>query len=405
MGTRMNSYLFFKVFHKIKCSKLVYCMLVIQFAIGFFILNLVVNVGSTVNKQYREILEEGRNRQYNIICSLVNGNLFDEEKFDLLSWGKKKTSPNENQNFPYTQVDFNYIVEQIGKDGVVVEGCEITLIDLGQTETKEYKIHYQSDCDVIKMSMGFQDIEEEIALGNFINPREFPYMYDKEEQILCCDDTGKEYHVHICEGEAAELWLPFELYQPYYHYKDIANITLLIKFSKKSDDISLINEKLLSIRNYLNEHHQDYKYTISNEFYDYMGKSSTAREESCIFLLIAIVFFFIIVIGLIGLFLLFMERRKHELAIALSLGTQRNYLVMEVFLEIVCISLIGYVIGTLIASRGLATGWEFATIMVYFNWKVSILLLGIPLFISIVSVLPSARIIFGLKPMEILRDL
>ena len=402
----MNSYLFFKVFNKIKCSGLVYCTLVIQFAIGFFILNMVVNLEGTVHKQYRKILNEGRNRQYNIMCSLENENLFDDEKFDLLSWGKKKISPNENQNFPYTQEDFDYINEQIGDNGVIVESCEIKLIDLGEEETKEYKIHYQSDYDIVMMSRGFQDIEEKIELGTLINPREFPYIYDNRRQLLLCNDAREEYSVQICEGDSADLWLPFKLYQPYFHYKDIANIKLCIKFTdEKGDNISFVNEKLLNFKNYLNERHQDYKYTISNEFYDYMGKTATASEESYIFLLIAIVFFFIIVIGLIGLFLLFMERRKRELAIAISLGAQRNWLVIEVFLEVICVSMIGYVTGTLLAVKTLATGWEFATIVVDFSWRASILLLGIPLFVSVVSVLPSVYMILRLKPMEILREL
>lgn len=402
----MNKYVFLKVFHKIKCSKLVYITLVVQFAIGFFIINLTANVESTVNEQYKKIVDEGRDKQYDIACNLVNEDLFDNEKFDLLSWGKKKTSPGENQNFPYSQEDIDYVAKQIGEEGGVTENCEIMLIALSETEAKEYQIHYQNDCNLIKMSTEFQDIEEKITEGSLLNPRDFPYTYDNKKPKIVCNDTGKEYNVEICEGETADLWLPFELYQPYYHYKDVANITLSIKFiGGKSDNISVINEKLLNIRNYLNKSHKDYKYTISNEFFEYMGKISTAKDENYIFTLIAIVFFLIIVIGLVGLFLLFMERRKRELAIAISLGAQRRYLVIELFLEVLCVSLIGYVMGAVIAARALIPGWEFATVIIYFNWKISVLLTSVPILISVVSIIPSVYMILNLKPMEILRDL
>lgn len=402
----MNKYVFLKVFHKIKCSKLVYTTLVIQFAIGFFIINLTANVESTVNEQYKKIVDEGRDKQYDIACNLVNEDLFDNEKFDLLSWGKKKTSPGENQNLPYSREDIDYVAKQIGEEGSVAENCEIMLIALSETEAKEYQIHYQSDCNLVKMSTEFQDIEEKITEGSLLNPRDFPYTYDNKEQKIVCNDTGKEYNVEICKGETADLWLPFELYQPYYHYKDVANITLSIKFlGGKSDNISVINEKLLNIRNYLNKSHKDYKYTISNEFFEYMGKISTAKDENYIFTLIAGVFFLIIVIGLVGLFLLFMERRKRELAIAISLGAQRRYLVMELFLEVLCISLIGYVMGAVIAAKALIAGWEFATVIIYFNWKISVLLTSVPILISVVSITPSVYMILNLRPMEILRDL
>ncbi|MDE7425231.1 MAG: ABC transporter permease [Lachnospiraceae bacterium] len=402
----MNKYVFLKVFHKIKCSKLVYTTLVVQFAIGFFIINLTANVESTVNEQYKKIVDEGRDKQYDIACNLVNEDLFDNEKFDLLSWGKKKTSPGENQNLPYSQEDIDYVVKQIGEEGVVAENCEIMLIALSETEAKEYQIHYQSDCNLVKMSTEFQDIEEKITEGSLLNPRDFPYTYDNKKQKIVCNDTDKEYNVEICKEETADLWLPFELYQPYYHYKDVANITLSIKFlGGKPDNISVINEKLLNIRNYLNKSHKDYKYTISNEFFEYMGKISTAKDENYIFTLIAGVFFLIIVIGLVGLFLLFMERRKRELAIAISLGAQRRYLVMELFLEVLCISLIGYVMGAVIAAKALIAGWEFATVIIYFNWKISVLLISVPILISVVSIIPSVYMILNLKPMEILRDL
>lgn len=86
----MNKYILEKVLHKIKCSKLVYATLVVQFAIGFFLINLVANVENTINEQYETIAEEGRNNQYNIVCDFANEDLFDSEKFDLLSWGKKE---------------------------------------------------------------------------------------------------------------------------------------------------------------------------------------------------------------------------------------------------------------------------------------------------------------------------
>lgn len=372
----------------------------------FFIINLTANVESTVNEQYKKIVDEGRDKQYDIACNLVNEDLFDNEKFDLLSWGKKKTSPGENQNFPYSQEDIDYVAKQIGEEGVVAENCEIMLIALSETEAKEYQIHYQSDCKLVKMSTEFQNIEEKITEGSLLNPRDFPYTYDNKKQKIVCNDTGKEYNVEICKGETADLWLPFELYQPYYHYKDVANITLSIKFiGGKSENISVVNEKLLNIRNYLNKGHKDYKYTISNEFFEYMGKISAAKDENYIFTLIAVVFFLIIVIGLIGLFLLFIERRKHELAIAISLGAQRRYLAMELFLEVLCVSLIGYVMGVVIVARTLIAGWEFATVIIYFNWKISVLLISVPILISTVSIIPSVYMILKLKPMEILRDL
>lgn len=402
----MNKYVFYKVFHKIKCSKLVYTTLVIQFAIGFFIINLAANVESTINEQYKKLVEEGRDKQYDIICNLANEELFDYERFDLLSWGKKNPAPGENQNLPYNQEDLNYMAKQIGEEGSIAESCEITLISLTETESEEYKIHYQSDCKLVKMSRKFQDIEERITDGSILNPRDFPYTYDNKKRKLVSNDIKKEYNVKICKGETADLWLPFELYQPYYHYKDVANITLSIKFiGGNSDNISALSEKLLNIRNYLNKSHKDYKYTISNEFFEYIGKTSIAKYENYILTMIAVIFFLIIVIGLVGLFLLFMERRKRELAIAISLGAQRRYLIMELFLEVLCVSLIGYVMGAAIAAKVLIAGWEIVTVIIYFKWKISVLLISIPVLISAVSILPSVYMILKLKPMEILRDL
>jgi len=401
----MYKYIIYKVVHKLKKSKFLYGFMTLQFMVGFFILNIFLTISITSENDYTRMLKNGLDKEYGIIINLKNKDIFSPEKFNLLKWGKDKPTPNEYTNIPFDLEDISHIEEITG--GSVKAEVKIFINYLSnETESKRYTLYYRNNVENISMSIKFTDISTKIKSKYALNPRDFPYIYDTLTQTLVSDITGYKMKVNINNMDDVEAILPLEWYLPVFHYKDINNMKLTISFQNiDNNQFSDLNQKMQDVKEYLTGKHEDYEYSIDNAFFDYMRQVNTLKENSIIFNLIAIIFFSIILIGLIGLFLLFMERRKKELAIGISLGARKIHLMCEVYLEILMIALSGYFLGVVISSVLLLKGFSYATVVVQFNYIISQILIIIPFAISFLAVLPTVYMIKKLEPMEILRNL
>lgn len=401
----MQRYIIYKVSRKLKQSKVLYGFMTLQFAFGFFILNIFLTASISVKNDYTQMLKGGLDKEYGITVKLKHEDMFSREKFDLMKWGKEEPSLYEHNNPPFDLQDISNIEELTG--GNLKAEVKILIFYLGnETRTNDYTLYYRNNINNIGMSRKFVEITSKMKSDYTLNPRDFPYKYDINEQILLCELTGNSKKVDITNEDTAEAILPLEWYIPLFHYKDIMNMKLTISFQNTiGNNISEINQKMQEVKSYLSKKHIDYEFLINNEFFDYMGRTSTLNENSIIFNFIASVIFLIILIGLIGLFMLFMERRKKELAIAIALGARKEQLICEVLIEILFIALTGYLLGVCISSLLLIKGFSYATVAINFNLGLSLMLVILPIIVTILAVLPSIFMIKNLSPMKILRNL
>ncbi len=134
----------------------------------------------------------------------------------------------------------------------------------------------------------------------------------------------------------------------------------------------------------LQDKHPSYSYRISEQYLELQKSITDLTQEIRIFSWIAWFALIITMVGIIGILLIYMEKRKRELAIILSLGGTHATIFKEIFLEVFllcflsgCIGLIAAIITTPYLSTGVFTA--------YFHWNSVVVMLGIVLMITVIS--------------------
>lgn len=399
----MSLYILYKVFHKIKKSFRIYILLILQFSIGFFLLNLFLNVSYSGYKSNKEMLKNGLDREYTIQLAFKDETIFQYETFDSLKWGNEKPVPYENTDYPFTSKELSELKQQVG--GMVSVEISVSLA-YANDENKSYTIYYKNGIKEVQISSEFLEIIPYIHTNKCFNPREFYYEYNEEQQQLYNSILDSYSQVEEIKNKEAIAVLPIEWYYPVFHYKDINHIKLNIKFpDAKRNEIASLYQKIDAVITNWNTQSKSYSFTIGSEFFDFLKSTSTMRKQSIIFNSISCIFLFIILIGLIGLFVLFMERRKKEMAVCLALGATKNNLAWEIFLEILCISFVGFLIGIVTSCIILQNGFYYTYILVNLSYQIPFLLIILLFVIAVLASVPSIYMVKKLLPMEILRSL
>ena len=136
-----------------------------------------------------------------------------------------------------------------------------------------------------------------------------------------------------------------------------------------------------------------------------MKSINRAKEEGNALSFIANIILVIVTIGLSSLFVLLVTKRKKNIAINIALGASKTDICVELFFEMLLISLSGAMLGIIASFSIMSSGLEFATVVTYPNYTISLVLIIYSVVITIVSVLPVTISIRNLLPVEILRTL
>lgn len=134
----------------------------------------------------------------------------------------------------------------------------------------------------------------------------------------------------------------------------------------------------------LQDKHPAYSYRISEQYLELQKSITDLTQEIRIFSWIAWFVLIITMVGIVGILLIYMEKRKREFAIILSLGGTHATVFKEIFLEVFSLCFISGCIGlvaTIVTIPYLSTGVFTA----YFHWISVVAMLGIVLMITMIS--------------------
>ena len=386
-----------RITKKLKQRKRTYSLIIMQFAVGFFLLNLFICTSVSINNKHKILLREGKSKEFTITAEYRDANFFNRAKFNIMEWGKGEPVLKENGQLPFNGQD----LQRLRKKFSIADFNITALVHISYLFGEEgsyYKIYYSSANNEVEVTPGFLQMLKNMNAQTTVNPRDFPHTLLKDEFTSI---NGLNYSVKVIDKGVNEIYIPIDCYYDIYHPKDLFNMSMNIKIKDdKTNYSALLNEVL----NILNESHGDtFAYSLGSEFALFLNASDRAAEEAMAFNFIAAVLLLIVLIGLSGLFVLIINRRKREIAISLALGATKGRVYLECLLEMSILAVTGSAMGILASVMLLSKGFESAAVVTYPNVTVSLTLTGLSLLVAVVSTIPVFISIKKLMPIEILR--
>jgi ABC-type antimicrobial peptide transport system permease subunit len=394
----MVMFIFKRVLKKLYGQKRTYLLMMIQFAVGFFILNTFISSSVTINGKLGNLIRDSKNNEFSIYATYKDKTFFQRETFSLLEWGKEEPQIREFEEVPFDSGDLKNLQEEFPNVDFSIN-VEVDIIYLGGEEGEQYKVYYSSLYKDVKVSEGFLNILKEGNSVNMVNPRDFPHSFDESEFIAL---NGEKYNYNIIKSEENLIYIPIDAYYDIYHPKDLVNIKFKMMMNdEKISYFDLINNVYTKLYESNNE---TFLYDIESEFANFLAHVNRAAEESVAFNFIVIVLLIIILIGLSGLFVLTINKRKKEIAICLALGANKVVVYCEIILEMSIIALMGTALGIVGSLFLLSNDFEIATVVVSSSNAVVLGLFVLSIFSVIISSIPVLISIKKLMPIEILRS-
>ncbi|MBR0278089.1 MAG: ABC transporter permease [Clostridia bacterium] len=130
--------------------------------------------------------------------------------------------------------------------------------------------------------------------------------------------------------------------------------------------------------------HSAFSYRVSEQYLELQKSITDLTQEIRLFAWIAWFVLIITTVGIVGILLIYMEKRKRELAIILALGGTHATIFKEIFLEVFSLCFISGFIG-LIATIITVPYLSTSVFTAYFHWISVAVMLGIVLIITIIS--------------------
>lgn len=152
----------------------------------------------------------------------------------------------------------------------------------------------------------------------------------------------------------------------------------------------------------LQDEHPAYSYRISEQYLELQKSITDLTQEIRIFSWIAWFVLIITTVGIVGILLIYMEKRKREFAIILALGGTHATIFREIFLEVFLLCFMSGCIGltaTLITVPYLST----SVFTAYFHWSSVVVMLGIVLMVTVISCTCMILGIRDVYPIKILK--
>ncbi|MBE5966535.1 MAG: FtsX-like permease family protein [Lachnospiraceae bacterium] len=398
----MKIYLVEKVLKKLKSNMKLYIMIGIQLIIGYIILSIFLSSNLQFNRQYRDMVESGNQESYALKPKLRDTSLYDTENFNLISWGKSKPVPKECTDYSITDADIAYLQEKYKIDIHVKVKVPIFYMKApeGSNLVPDYTLYYDSSQKNIAVSDGFYEMLSDIESLLTINPRDFPFALD-------LDNNNFIYHrqpipFERYQSDLNEAYLPLTMYYDYFHYKDIIDTSIYINFG--SSDAKEMANITYGIKEYLQSIHSNYQYNFDDPIYNFISLVDDKKSEANIAIFISMLLMLTITIGLSGVFIMMVDERKKEIAISCSLGCTKFNIIMEILLELTIVIAASTLLGLSISYLILRNGLDMDGIIIYMNKMTPIILVALSILFEMIVIIPSVWMINKFTPIEILRN-
>ena len=137
------------------------------------------------------------------------------------------------------------------------------------------------------------------------------------------------------------------------------------------------------IADWLQSRHPSYSYTVSDQRAELKKSIRDLTQWMELFVWVAKCSLVITTVGIIGVLLIYVEQRRREFVIALTLGATHGTLIFELFCEVLLFSLLGGVI-SLLLTIFIAPQLSTVTFTVRFSWTCAILAIGMAFGITLI---------------------
>lgn len=392
----MNKFILKRPLKKIIRDKKIYVGILLQLIIAFGILNIFLSLLINIYENKKKL--EETNVKYQIE---IQSREFEYSKFNLITWGDMPFQLNEYGEFPFKKT----AIEQINRQ---CPNCELSvsvtldIIYLGDLlkQDERVQICYTSDIEKVYCSKRIKEILEDVNDNNTINAKDFPHTITGN--ILTTVESRK-YEIEYSDEDSLILYMPIEIYYNLYHPKNLQGTVIRLKASSQE---TVLSEELNKIVSQLNEMYSDkYKFDIKSEVAKYLVRVEEAEKEAKFFVFIAGIIFAIVLIGMIGIFIMLVSRRKKEIAICCALGQTKQQIIFEIFLEVSLLNLLSYFVGLVSAWLIMQNGISVATIVCTYNWWAGIISFFVSVFLTGMAIAPVQHIVNEMSPIDILSSL
>lgn len=153
-------------------------------------------------------------------------------------------------------------------------------------------------------------------------------------------------------------------------------------------------------------HGEDYSYRFTNRYLDNLEALEYQLSETRRLTALSVIMLLILLAGFSGIVSLFMKKRTKELAVSMALGAKKSALIAELILEILMVCLVGTIVGSIF-------GTVFTVNAVDANFSFSaeihpifyLAAFGTAIAATFLTSLSPVRKILRMKPAELLKDL
>ncbi|MDF2686422.1 MAG: hypothetical protein K0S55_1604 [Clostridia bacterium] len=407
------NYILKKALLHIKYNKKNYIIFFIQTVIGMIILSLVLTVLLSMLDSINRIKAITDDDIVLIGSSIIerkDGDSFTEENYNYIlnNYGDKIYLPILYKTFVNMFCDNEFLLfDIIFIDDVFMKLFISDKVEgFGEGETayigSELYEKLIENITLFDKNVISKINQNEIILGNgkvlSVKPMSDIVKNDKDKELYF--NTG--HYVNIDESKfdlKKAVILPIEAYESENFFSD-KNIILKFKNGTNSKN-DVINE----ITEYLKNFNKNYNYTAVLPEENYY---SLLEQELMLFIILLVIGIFVLLIisfGLIGILLIFTNRRTGEVAVVVACGAFRKKIYAEFLLSTFCIIGSGGILGSITGCIIALTCISYQQFNMNFQPFAIIICVLLSLLITIIgSILPIMRV-RKLKPMEILQSL
>lgn len=419
------------VFQRIRANLTFHFILFFELMLGIMIMTIFISIDSSIHTKYTQLRE------------LTESTLLKLKILDVVDPSAVQQSPenlnlNDNNEFPFSYDDYTYIKHHWKDELDISVVVHHTLNYLYQQNIQSLHVLYVSD-EFFKMQLlkdGYEqfgtlnaafvgeDTLQILEKGKRVDSSIFEFSVsnhklhlDEEKSLkiipaqkLYTDghDSGK-INIHFIAGMMKidvrkAIILPVHFYYSENRFKssDLPNTSISFQFKNE-----LFSSKVsASVLQYVRKQHQDNGFTYVFDTYLSRYAKQTQQLQSISRAVNTLIIFSLITvgIGLSGLILTAINKRRKEIAISLAFGATLAQMMMEVVIEALTIIVLAFIAGVSIGV-GLLNFMEFDEFQLIINFKMTSYIFVITLMIGLIAILPPVLKIRKIYPSRELQSL
>ena len=338
-------YLFERAEKRIKRNIKKYFPIIIQVIIGVCMLSISINIILSFNKQFND-LEELFSFKYLTISTKITNNVNDNINSEYLEYIK-------NNFYPISFYKQYSYVEDYKENFSILFANEAFYYELtGSNEFNKSVLIGKYANKILNENYKFKDKN----IKKYFDDKKNTLFNIRISDFIILDNINCNFKNLLSDIKYTSNGVEFDsldnyIIFPYSTIQDLKDlncrdyITLPFNDKNKNDIVA----KAQNIQSYLNNKYTNTSYEVRNYIGEAQSILSRNIELSKVINFVLSFIFLIITFSLIGLLLIFMNKRKKEIAISFLCGASYNQLRLEIFLEIFFIVIVSTLIGNLLS--------------------------------------------------------